>query len=73
MSYPRRSHIHKSTSVLISTIVKGGRKRFAMRSHSTGKLGRTEQFIVFQTVRLTKILNQNVNKEKSMSVSQRVF
>ena len=38
MSYPRRSHRHISTSVLISTIVNGGRKMFAMRSqrgHST--------------------------------------
>ena len=27
MSYPRRSHRHISTSVLISTIVNGGRKK----------------------------------------------
>lgn len=38
------------------------------RSHSTSKLGRTEQLMVFQTLRLTKILNQNVNVEKSKIV-----
>ena len=38
MTYPRRSHRHISTSVLISTIVNGGRKGLlweVSRCHST--------------------------------------
>ena len=62
MSYPGRSHERISTSGLIHQLlrtVEKGLSREVSRGHSTRKLGRTEQFIVFKYTKITLIENQN--------------
>ena len=58
MSYPGRS-CEQLRRTLERKLVEKGLSQEVSRGHSTRKLGRTEQFIVFKYTKIMLIINQN--------------